>query len=125
MPRSVILVIDDEPHILDNLSDLLGLEGYQVKTASDGRDALEILIHTRPRLILCDMMMPHVDGWEVLQHVRADAELNEVPFIFLTASAEPNTRQKAFLHDADDYITKPFRVDDLLDTVADHLGNAV
>lgn len=124
MDSAVILVVDDEPHILDNLGDLLDLEGYVVQTATDGREALDTLQHTRPHLILCDMMMPHVDGWEVLRYVRADDALRTVPFIFLTASAEPSAREQAHDEAADDYITKPFRVDDLLDAVSDHLASA-
>jgi CheY-like chemotaxis protein len=124
MESAVILVVDDEPHILDNLSDLLDLEGYSVETATDGREALDRLEDIHPHLILCDMMMPHVDGWEVLRHVRSSDKLSAVPFIFLTASAEPSTREQAHVEAVDGFITKPFRVDELLDTVAAHLSKS-
>lgn len=112
-----ILIIDDELDILDNLAENLDLAGYDVLTAADGWSGIELARQQQPDLILCDIMMPGLDGYGVLLELRSHASTSHIPFIFLSARADlPNIRKGMNLG-ADDYITKPFRHQDLVKAV--------
>ena len=118
---STVLIIDDEPHIVDNLADLIELMGYQVETAANGAEGIAKCRTMTPDLILCDVMMPDVDGGEVLQTIRGLDGLAETPFIFLTANVNLDEQQQSSVRDADAHLTKPFSADDLLALIEQYL----
>ena len=106
-----ILVIDDNPKLLRGLQDILEGVGYQVITAGGGREAMCLVYAEHLDLIILDVMMPELDGWQVCQRVR---EMSDVPIIMLTAKAEREDIVKGLNLGADDYIVKPFSVEELL-----------
>jgi len=112
-----ILVVDDEEPIRVNLCRFLRLEGHVVDEAPDGRVALGKLAEARYDLVLCDVMMPHCNGFELLAHMQADAGLRSIPLVFLSASAEPEKLQEGLIMGARHYITKPFNLLDLRQTI--------
>ncbi len=103
-----ILVVDDDHSITKVIRAYLEQSGYQVLTAADGETALHMLRRERPDLVILDVMMPHRDGWEVTQVVRADKSLAATPIIMLTARVEDTDKIVGLELGADDYITKPF-----------------
>jgi CheY-like chemotaxis protein len=105
-----ILVIEDEPSIRSNLLRFARLEGHEVMEAADGRAGLEALSDLLPDLIFCDVTMPQMSGLQVLAALQLDAILKLIPFIFISASAEPERLQEAVRLGARDYITKPFNL---------------
>ena len=119
---AAILVIEDEAPIRRNLSRLLTAEGYKVMTAADGVNGVVIAREQRPDLILCDILMPRMDGYEVLAALRADAATAAIPFVFITASAEKEDRSRGLASGARDYVTKPFKLAELLAVVRKHAG---
>ncbi len=114
MEPNQILVVEDEPSVGEVVSLYLRRVGYDVVTVKDGRDALEILDHDFPQLIILDLMLPNVDGWEILNWVRARSN---VPIIVLTARREERDRIAGLEMGADDYITKPFSPQELVSRV--------
>jgi CheY-like chemotaxis protein len=109
-----VLVVDDDPWILRMVSSSLEKKGtYSVDTARDGQQALHKAQAQRPDLIISDVMMPVMDGWALVQNLRADPELAEVPVLFLTALGKDEDRLRALGLKPDDYVSKPFRFDDL------------
>lgn len=116
-----ILVIEDEPEMRRNLLTILRLEGYVVVGAENGRIGVELARKNAPDLIVCDVMMPELDGYGVLRELRTDPALERLPFIFLTAKGErPDVRAGMNLG-ADDYLTKPVAKADLLEAVSARL----
>ena len=111
---ATILIIEDEVPIRDNLRQLLQLEGYVVLEAADGVSGIEVAVTSRPDLILCDILMPGVDGYGVLAELRGNPDLAATPFVFLTASASLEDRSQALKRGADDYLIKPVKIADLL-----------
>jgi CheY-like chemotaxis protein len=111
---ATILIIEDEAPIRENLRQLLQLEGYSVLEAADGISGIEAALASRPDLILCDILMPGVDGYGVLAELRGTPDLTAIPFVFLTASASLEDRSQALKRGADDYLIKPVRIADLL-----------
>ncbi|MCF7862233.1 response regulator [Candidatus Woesearchaeota archaeon] len=108
-----VLIVDDEPQIVELVKLSLG-DNYKYLTAFNGEEALEKLKKSRPDLILLDIMMPKVNGYQVLTKLKADPNLKKIPIIFLTAKGEWNDKMKALaLGASSDYITKPFDPDDL------------
>ena len=116
-----ILVIEDEPEMRRNLATILQLEHYQPLTAENGRLGLQLASKERPDLILCDVMMPELDGYGVLQALQQDPALALIPFIFLTAKGEKQDRRSGMNLGADDYLTKPVAKADLLRAIANRL----
>lgn len=110
-----ILVVDDDYDIRSVVDDLLTGEGYQVKTASNGRQALEILAAWRPAVILLDLSMPDMNGWTFLAHQQADPDLAQIPVIVM--SAHYNLGAGASLESATAVVAKPFDVERLLDLI--------
>lgn len=104
-----ILVCDDEPYILMALTDAVEMEGYDCVTAINGKEALQKAREEHPDLILLDIMMPFMDGYEVCRELRADASTRDIPVVMLTAKSQQVDIQKGKDVGADDYITKPFR----------------
>lgn len=122
MPR--ILVIEDERPIRENLVRFLKLEGYEVTAAADGCDGLELARTTLPDMILCDVMMPGLTGFEVLEALKADDATVDLCFIFLTASAEKEQLQQGLALGATAYVTKPFVLPELAAFIRAHLPAA-
>jgi two-component system response regulator VicR len=113
-----ILCIEDEAEMIDLMRLILERKGFEFIAAEGGRQALEILQQVKPDLILLDLMMPGVDGWEVYRQVKANDQYKEIPVIVVTAKAQ-NIDKVLGLHIArvDDYITKPFGPQELLDSI--------
>ncbi|HSD29756.1 MAG TPA: response regulator transcription factor [Vicinamibacteria bacterium] len=116
-----ILIIEDHADMRDNLSTILRMEGYAVLAAGDGREGIETARDEKPDLILCDVMMPGMDGYEVLRAVRQDRTIAGTPFVFLTARGEHRDRRTGMNLGADDYVTKPVTATDLLAAIAARL----
>jgi CheY-like chemotaxis protein len=115
---SSVLVVDDEQAIREFLDDVLTGEGYQVSTATDGQAALTHLAAAPPDLVLLDIMMPVLDGREVLRRMRADPKLSRVAVLVMSAAADP-----ALLEGVDRFLPKPFDLDHLLSAVEELLGS--
>jgi CRP-like cAMP-binding protein/CheY-like chemotaxis protein len=119
-----ILVIDDNPEIRDNTAEILELAGFKTFTAENGKQGVDIAIKEKPSLIVCDIMMPELDGYGVLHLLRKNAETQYIPFIFLTAKTERTDLRKGMEMGADDYITKPFDDIELLNAIDTRLKKA-
>jgi len=118
---SRILVIEDEPANIQTLSTLLKERGYQINIATNGRQALEVLERIRPDLILLDIMMPEMDGFETCRRIKASTAWREIPIIFLTAKTDTADIVRGFELGAVDYVAKPFNAHELLARVNTHL----
>lgn len=112
-----VLIIEDQPQMRTNLTLMLQLNGYEVTAAENGRAGLEAARAQKPDLILCDVMMPELDGYGVLEALRQDDETAGIPFIFLTAKGDKKEQRAGMRLGADDYLTKPVTEADLLDSV--------
>jgi DNA-binding response OmpR family regulator len=121
---SKILLIEDNPEIRENMAEILDLAGYRVFTAANGKDGVALAMHEQPDLILCDIMMPVLDGYGVLHMLQKHENLKHTPFIFLTAKSERNEIRKGMELGADDYITKPFDGTELLNAIAVRIKKA-
>jgi len=117
MSNQKILVIEDQEDVRENIVELLELSNYEVSSASDGKMGVKMALDTPPDLILCDIMMPGMDGYEVLYLLSKNPNTSSLPFIFLTAKAEKQDFRKGMSMGADDYITKPFEEMDLLGAI--------
>jgi len=111
---ATLLVIEDEAPLRANLVRLLTAEGYQVITAANGDEGIRRARADRPDLVICDVLMPLVDGYGVLATLRSQPETAATPFIFLTASADKDDLERGLQSGANDYVTKPFKIADLL-----------
>ncbi len=109
-----ILAVDDEPHILQILKFTLEKAGYKVSTASDGEEALERIPQIKPHLVILDVMMPKVDGYEVCRKMREDFQMNQIPVIMLTARGDLPEKVKGLEGGANDYLIKPYSNEELL-----------
>lgn len=120
-----VVCIEDEPEMIDLVSLILGRQGFDVIGANGGVEGLETVRKEKPDLILLDLMMPDMDGWEVYQQIKADEELRQIPVIVVTAKAQSIDKVLG-LHIAkvDDYITKPFGPQELLESVEKILVNS-
>ena len=116
-----ILVIEDEPEMRRNITSLLRYCEYEPVAAENGRVAVEIARRENPDLILCDVMMPELDGYGVLQELQSDASLAQIPFIFLTAKGEKDDLRSGMNLGADDYLTKPVVNADLVRAIESRL----
>jgi DNA-binding response OmpR family regulator len=108
-----VLVADDDAWILRMVATVLEKRGYSVETAVDGEDALARALARTPDLLITDVMMPKMDGWALVRQLRAHSELAMLPVIFLTALSSEEDRIRGFRLGADDYVTKPFRFEEL------------
>ncbi|MBW3555952.1 MAG: response regulator [Actinobacteria bacterium] len=122
MPDDVkVLLVDDDPVILKLLQVNFEMEGYTVMMANDGLEGVEMARTQRPDIVLCDIMMPRMDGLEVTRTLKADEETRRIPIILLSARAQAFDIQEGKAVGADDYVTKPFDPLELLDRVKDLL----
>lgn len=113
----LILVIEDNFDVRENIVEILELANYKTITAEDGRRGIELAQQDKPDLIICDIMMPELDGYGVLHLLSKSPQTSTIPFVFLTAKTERNDVRKGMRMGADDYLTKPFDDVDLLDAV--------
>jgi DNA-binding NarL/FixJ family response regulator len=120
-----ILVIEDEPEMRRNLTTILRLEKFHPLPAANGSVGVELAKKEKPDLILCDVMMPELDGYGVIAALRADAGTVTIPFIFLTAKGEKPDIRAGMNLGADDYLTKPVAKNDLLAAIHSRLARAV
>ncbi len=118
-----VLVIDDEPDVLLLCRVNLEFEGYEVVGATDGVEGLEAARRVMPDIVLCDVMMPRMDGWQVLAAIKEDPRTADIPVIMLTARALEADQIRGWSGGAADYITKPFSPLQLSAVVADVIGN--
>jgi two-component system alkaline phosphatase synthesis response regulator PhoP len=125
MSKGKILVVDDEIYIVHILDFSLGMEGYEVVTALDGEQALEKLKTEKPDLIVLDIMMPKLDGYEVCKAIKSDPETRQIPVILLSAKGRNVDQKMGFDVGADDYITKPFSPRKLVERINQLLGQTV
>lgn len=116
-----ILLIEDNPDIRENTSEILSLAGYDVSTAENGKIGVDVAQRLKPDLIICDIMMPELDGYGVLHILNKNTETSSIPFIFLTAKTEKTDIRKGMTLGADDYLTKPFDDTDLLNAIETRL----
>lgn len=121
---NTILLIEDNWMMADNISAILELANYKVLTALDGKSGMSLAKKYQPDLILCDVVLPAWDGYQVLKALRNDAETARIPFIFLTGKADRSDREQGLTLGASDYITKPFDDTDLLNAIHKRLRNA-
>jgi CheY-like chemotaxis protein len=117
---TTILVIEDEHAVRENLQEILEMEDFNVLTAENGKIGLQMAIEQQPNLIICDVMMPELDGYGVITSLRQNPNTVSTPFIFLSAKATDEDRQKGLQLGANEYLTKPFTPRDIchaLDTM--------
>ena len=112
-----ILIVEDDTLIRESLSEILTMSGYETHIAENGKVGLAEALTFRPNLIICDVSMPEMNGYEFIQVIRSVPQFGEVPFIFLTAMASPNDFRKGMDLGADDFLSKPFSPDDLLGVI--------
>jgi two-component system response regulator VicR len=116
--KKKVVCVEDEPEIIDLIRLILGRKGFDLTGATGGLEGLEAIRRVKPDLVLLDLMMPDMDGWEVYQQMKADPELKNIPVIVVTAKAQSIDKILG-LHIAkvDDYVTKPFGPQELLQSV--------
>ena len=110
---TTILVIEDEHDVRENLQEILEMEDFNVLTAENGKIGLQMAIEQQPNLIICDVMMPELDGYGVITSLRQNPMTVNTPFIFLSAKATDEDRQKGLRLGANEYLTKPFTPRDI------------
>ncbi|HEU4903679.1 MAG TPA: response regulator [Flavisolibacter sp.] len=119
-----ILVIDDNNDLRENTAEILDLAGYKTLTAENGKRGVEVATKEKPDVIVCDIMMPELDGYGVLHLLRKNPDTQNIPFIFLTAKTERSDFRKGMEMGADDYVTKPFEDIELLNAIEVRLKKA-
>ena len=120
-----ILVIEDEPEMRRNLTTILRLENFQSLAAENGRIGIELAKKEKPNLILCDVKMPELDGYDVITAIRADSETAAIPFIFLTGKGKRSDIRTGMNLGADDYLIKPVAKSGLMASIRFHLERAI
>ena len=111
-PEARLLVVDDEPNIVELLAASLRFSGFEVRTAPDGRTALDVARDWRPDLVVLDVMMPGMDGFEVVRRLRSEGRL--CPVLFLTARDGAEAKVQGLTLGGDDYVTKPFSLEEVV-----------
>ncbi|MEC7264743.1 MAG: response regulator [Bacteroidota bacterium] len=119
-----VLLVEDDTSLRENVEELLGLSGFRVFTASNGKLAVELAQKERPDIVLCDIMMPEMDGYEVLEQMASCDRTKHIPFIFVSAKTERSEVRKGMDLGADDYLTKPFEEEELLGAIYSRLEKA-
>lgn len=122
--RKKLLLIDDDPNLIFLVKDYLELRGYEVITAGNGREALKILEREIPNMIICDVMMPEIDGYSFVKRVRENLRTNWVPVLFLSAKGQSQDKVKGLNIGADIYMVKPFEPDELVAQIESSLNQA-
>ena len=119
-----ILLIEDDRALRENTEELLELSGYAVTSAPNGKIGIERAKEQLPDIIICDIMMPEVDGYGVLEDLSTDEQTKHIPFIFLSAKTEHKEIRKGMDMGADDYLTKPFEEEDLISAIESRLAKS-
>src|SRR5690606_30593176 len=122
--RKKVLLIEDDVSLRGNTSEILELSGYEVIVASNGKMGVEKAIQLHPDIIVCDIMMPELDGYGVLELLFKIENTKSIPFIFLSAKTDRKDVRLGMNLGADDYITKPFNEDDLITAIESRLAKA-
>jgi DNA-binding response OmpR family regulator len=117
MDRKLILLVDDDEHILRSLEIYLKMEEFNVLAAPGGRQALDTLKNTIPDLIVLDIMMPEIDGFQVLEYIKTHQETKNIPVIMLTAKSQDIDVLKGYQEGIASYMTKPFNLNELVDNI--------
>ena len=117
-----VLVIDDTPEVRQVIVQTLAAFGFAAREAADGKSGIELALARRPNLIICDVRMPGFDGFQTLSAIRNRAETANIPFIFLTAAADKREMRRGMSSGADDYLTKPFTPEELMEAVTSRLA---
>jgi DNA-binding response OmpR family regulator len=120
--RARILVVDDDPSVVDVATTVLGSAAYDVAAARTGSEALRLARHERFDLVLLDINMPEMDGWETLRLLKADEAIRDLPVVMFSVKGEVRDKVHGLQEGAADYLTKPFEVDDLIARVRRVLG---
>ena len=120
---TTVLIIDDEIHIRRLIAQMLELAGYRVLQASNGSEALRLIEETKPDVITCDVFMPGMTGFEVLEAIKSQPDTADTPVIMLTAIGQEKDTARAIALGADDYITKPFGTTNLVETIERQLAS--
>lgn len=118
---NTVLVIEDTQYVREEVTTILELEGFKVIAAANGKKGIELYNQQRPDLILCDIMMPEMDGYEFLEYLKKEEPDFDIPFIFLTAKAARSEQRKGMIEGADDYIVKPFTAEELVQSIRSRL----
>ncbi|MDJ0659106.1 MAG: response regulator transcription factor [Crocosphaera sp.] len=119
-----LLLVDDDPNLVLLVKDYLEFQGYEVTTAENGKEALDVLTKAIPDMIICDVMMPEMDGYALIDKVRQDARTSWVPVMFLSAKGQSQDRVKGLNTGADVYMVKPFEPEELVAQVESSLKQA-
>ncbi|MCR9183598.1 MAG: response regulator [Flavobacteriaceae bacterium] len=122
MKKSKVIIIDDDRYIIDTLKDLLELNNFLVETCSNSEDALDIIKSSKPDVILSDIMMPKVDGFELVKKIKIDKEIAHIPIIFLTSKNLEDSLRKSMKAGVDDFICKPFTISDVKEAIISRLN---
>lgn len=122
MSRARVLIVEDEPNIVESLNFILGRAGFDIETAGDGNEALQRLRRQKYSALILDLMLPGINGFDVLRAVRADGELRGLPVIVLTAKGQAADRQAAEAIGATAFITKPFSNAEIVQRVSELTG---
>ncbi len=118
-----VIYIEDDPEMIDLVTMIMGRHGFQIRGAQGGRKGLDLIIAEPPDLILLDLMMPDLDGWDVYHQLKASEKTKDIPVIVITAKAQPVDRVLGLrIAKVDDYITKPFHPQELMNSVERVLG---
>ena len=117
MSKEKIIVIEDNIDNQNLLRLLLEREGYPVVTAINGQDGLKIIRQEQPELIVLDLSMPIIDGWEMIKHVKADPKIESIPIVVVTAHLQPGEKNQVFEAGCNGYVFKPFKAADLIDEI--------
>ena len=121
--KSSILYIEDDPEMIDLVSLILTRQGFQVTGAHGGREGLELVKQSQPDLILLDLMMPDIDGWDVYQQLKSAETTRDIPVIIITAKSQKIDRVLGVqIAKVDDYISKPFRPGELIESIKNILA---
>lgn len=125
MPKKIVLVIDDEPEILSVIAKRLIVAGYEVVTAKDGVEGLTKAANLKPDIVLLDILLPKMDGYEVCRLLKFDEKNKSIPVIMLSAKTQDVDKEMGKKVNADDYVTKPFDAQDLILRIKKLTGEAI
>ncbi len=112
-----VLVVDDEKNIRENIVEILELNGYEASSAENGLQGISVFYSFKPDFVLCDIMMPVLDGYGFLEKIKSDINSRNVPIVFLSAKVELEEHELALSKGATEYMMKPFKISDLINVI--------
>lgn len=122
MPKGLIMVIEDDDDNMELIKFLLNKADYEVLTASDGRKGLKLVTEKKPDLVLLDLAIPGIDGWNLAKHIRENPDLADIPLVAVSAHSLPRDRQEAIEAGCDGFLTKPLDVANLVTNMESYLN---